>query len=113
MADTKMLPMFRKKILHQYKQLLNSCYDLEDMSVHNQIINSIDELICNGYKINKAIETVLAKKGYIFDTLFFESSDSDTENDTDSEGDNNTDQDSEHDDGDENDVDDMSAIRTI
>jgi hypothetical protein len=70
------------------------------MFVHNQIISAIDELISNGYKINKAIETVLVKKGYLFDTLFDESSNDDIDED---DEDNDTDEDNEDKDNDDND----------
>ena len=78
-----MLEKYKQDFLSQYKQLLESMFNLQKNGVHNLILEEINELVGKHRNVEKIIRWVLAKNKFMFEDLFSQEDDSDESEDAD------------------------------
>ena len=82
-AHAKMLEKYKQDFFSQYKQLLESMFNLQKNGVHNLILEEINELVGKHRNVEKIIRWVLAKNKFMFEDLFSQEDDDDDSEDAD------------------------------
>ena len=82
-AHAKMLEKYKQDFFSQYKQLLESMFNLQKNGVHNLILEEINELVGKHCNVEKIIRWVLAKNKFMFEDLFSQEDDDDDSEDAD------------------------------
>ena len=78
-AHADMLEKYKQDFFNQYKQLLESMFNLQKNGVHNLILEEIKELVGKHRNVEKIIRWVLAKNKFMFEDLFSQKDDDDSE----------------------------------
>ena len=74
-AHAEMLEKYKQDFLSQYKQLLESMFNLQKNGAHNLILEEINELVGKHRNVEKIIRCVLAKNKFMFEDLFSQEDD--------------------------------------
>ena len=82
-AHAEMLEKYKQDFFNQYKQLLESMFNLQKNGVHNLILEEIKELVGKHRNVEKIIQWVLAKNKFMFEDLFSQKDDDDDSEDAD------------------------------
>ena len=70
-----MLEKYNQDFCNQYKQLLESMFNLQKNGIHNLILEEIKELVGKHRNVEKIIRWVLAKNKFMFEDLFSQNDD--------------------------------------